>query len=117
MSTAVGEQRRQGTALGVGTDAPRPDGVLKVTGRFAFSSDLWAEGMIWGSTVRSPHPRALIVSIDPSDALRMPGVYCVLTHEDVPGRKTYGLEVADQPVPQAESVLADSRGQRTRPRS
>jgi xanthine dehydrogenase D subunit len=98
LSTAVGERRRQGTALGVGADAPRPDGVLKVTGRFAFSSDLWAEGMIWGSTVRSPHPRALIVSIDPSDALRMPGVRCVLTHEDVPGRKTYGLEVADQPV-------------------
>jgi xanthine dehydrogenase D subunit len=98
LSTAVGERRRQGTARGVGTDAPRPDGTLKVTGRFAFSSDLWAERMIWGSTVRSPHPRALIVSIDPADALRMPGVHCVLTHEDVPGRKTYGLEVADQPV-------------------
>ncbi len=93
-ASCAGRARRRG----VGTDAPRPDGVLKVTGRFAFSSDLWAEGMIWGSTVRSPHPRALVVSIDPSDALRMPGVRCVLTHEDVPGRKTYGLEVADQPV-------------------
>ena len=33
-----------------------------------------------------------------SEALRIAGVRCVLTHEDVPGRKTYGLEVADQPV-------------------
>ena len=98
MSTAVEERRRQSSTFGVGTDAPRPDGVLKVTGRFAFSSDLWAEGMIWGSTVRSPHPRARVVSVDPSDALRIAGVRCVLTHEDVPGRKTYGLEVADQPV-------------------
>ena len=28
----------------------------------------------------------------------MPGVHAVLTHADVPGRKTYGLEFADQPV-------------------
>ena len=28
----------------------------------------------------------------------MPGVHAVLTHDDVPGRKTYGLEFPDQPV-------------------
>ena len=28
----------------------------------------------------------------------MPGVHAVLTHEDVPGAKTYGLEFPDQPV-------------------
>jgi xanthine dehydrogenase D subunit len=28
----------------------------------------------------------------------MPGVYAVLTHEDVPGRKVYGMEIPDQPV-------------------
>jgi CO/xanthine dehydrogenase Mo-binding subunit len=102
MSTVLRPERDQTDSgvglLGVGTDARRPDGALKVTGRFAFSSDLWAEGMIWGATVRSPHPRAQIVSVDPSGALRIPGTRCVLTHEDVPGRKTYGLEVADEPV-------------------
>ncbi|HTT88340.1 MAG TPA: molybdopterin cofactor-binding domain-containing protein [Acidimicrobiales bacterium] len=102
MSTLVEPVRERtgptGPAGGVGADARRPDGALKVKGAFAFSSDLWADGMIWGATVRSPHPRALIVSVDVSEALRLPGVRCVLTHEDVPGRKTYGLEVADQPV-------------------
>ncbi|MGH9075664.1 MAG: xanthine dehydrogenase family protein molybdopterin-binding subunit, partial [Acidimicrobiales bacterium] len=101
MSTAVGSRagpRARAGDLGIGSDAPRPDGTLKVQGRFGFSSDLWAEGLVWGATVRSPHPRARIASIDPSDALRLPGVHCVLTHEDVPGRKVYGLEVADQPV-------------------
>ncbi len=105
MSTVVGPPRvddrlKGGVGLqgGVGADVRRPDGPLKVTGRFAFSSDLWAEDMIWGATVRSPHPRAVIAPVDASDALRIPGVRCVLTHEDVPGRKTYGLEVADQPV-------------------
>ena len=29
---------------------------------------------------------------------RCPGVHAVLTHDDVPGQKTYGLEFADQPV-------------------
>ena len=47
--------------------------------------------MLWGATVRSPHPYARIISIDATDAKTMPGVHAVLTHEDVPGRKVYGL--------------------------
>ena len=83
---------------GVGDSAARPDGTLKVTGEFAFSSDLWIDGMLWGGTLRSPHPRARIRGIDITGAVATPGVHAVLTHEDVPGRATYGLEVADQPV-------------------
>jgi xanthine dehydrogenase D subunit len=83
---------------GIGESTRRPDGSLKVKGEFAYSSDLWAEGMLWGATVRSPHPRARIRSIETGAALVMPGVVAVLTHEDVPGRKTYGLEIPDQPV-------------------
>ena len=60
--------------------------------------------MLWGSTLRSPHPRAKIRSIEIGAALRVPGVHAVLTHEDVPGRKTYGLEIADQPVLAWEDV-------------
>src|SRR5215467_14625400 len=83
---------------GVGASAQRPDGALKVTGEFAFSSDLWTADMLWGATLRSPHPRARIRSVDLSGALRLPGVAAVLTSDEVPGRKTYGLESADQPV-------------------
>ncbi|GAA0714353.1 xanthine dehydrogenase subunit D [Dactylosporangium roseum] len=87
-----------GPGSGIGADALRPDGIAKVTGGFAYSSDLSLDHMLWGATLRSPHPRARIVSIDVGAALAVPGVSAVLTHEDVPGRKTYGLEVADQPV-------------------
>jgi len=87
-----------GIADGVGESARRPDGSLKVKGEFAYSSDLWAEGMLWGATIRSPHPRARVRSIETGAALVVPGVMAVLTHEDVPGRKTYGLEIPDQPV-------------------
>ncbi|MFG2090217.1 xanthine dehydrogenase family protein molybdopterin-binding subunit [Spirillospora sp. NPDC048824] len=84
---------------GVGESAPRPDGTLKVAGEFAYASDLWMDGMLWGATLRSPHPRALITSIDIGPALAMPGVRAVLTHEDVPGRKMFGIDhTEDQPV-------------------
>jgi xanthine dehydrogenase D subunit len=85
-------------AGGVGESVLRPDGTLKVQGQFAYSSDLQAERMLWGATVRSPHPHARIRSIQIARALATPGVAAVLTHEDVPGRKTYGLEHPDQPV-------------------
>ena len=82
----------------IGESAPRPDGVPKVQGSFAFGSDLWADGMVWGATLRSPHASAVIRSIDITAALAMPGVHAVVTAEDVPGQMTYGLEVSDQPV-------------------
>src|SRR6185369_15657382 len=85
-------------AGGIGESPARPDGTLKVTGEFAFSSDLWADKMLWGATLRSPHPRARILRIDLTGAVALPGVSAVLTAEDVPGRKVYGLEHADQPV-------------------
>jgi CO/xanthine dehydrogenase Mo-binding subunit len=82
----------------VGESVRRVDAIPKVAGEFAYSSDLFAAGMLWGHTVRSPHAHALIAAIDTSQARRMPGVHAVLTHEDVPGEKRYGLEFRDQPV-------------------
>jgi xanthine dehydrogenase D subunit len=89
---------------GVGMSVPRPDGTLKVTGEFAFSSDLWMADMLWGATLRSPHPRARIRAVDLTGALRLPGVAAVLTHDDVPGQKTFGLEAEDQPVLSVDEV-------------
>jgi len=82
----------------IGETVRRTDAVPKVTGEFAYSSDLQHAGMLWGHTLRSPHAHARIVEIDLSAALAQPGVHAVLTHDDVPGRKAYGLEFPDQPV-------------------
>ena len=90
---------------GVGTDASRPDGTLKVTGEFAYGSDLWTDDMLWGVTLRSPHPHARIRSLDIGPALAVPGVFAVLTADDVPGELLYGLEIADQPVLARGTVL------------
>jgi CO/xanthine dehydrogenase Mo-binding subunit len=82
----------------IGESVKRADAVPKTTGEFAYSSDLYAAGMLWGHTLRSPHAHARIVEVDLSEALTLPGVHAVLTHEDVPGQKRYGLEFPDQPV-------------------
>ena len=87
--------RRKG---GVGESVRRVDGVPKVKGDFEYASDLRRDGMLFGATLRSPHPHARIVSVDVAAAAATPGVCAVLTHSDVPGKKTFGLDVQDQPV-------------------
>ncbi len=83
---------------GVGESADRPDGVPKVDGSFVYSSDEHHPGSLWGVTLRSPHPRARLLSVDTSPAEGLDGVAAVLTHRDVAGAKKYGMKVADQPV-------------------
>jgi xanthine dehydrogenase D subunit len=98
MPTGAPEQLRGGSTGGLGTNPLRPDGTLKVTGEFAYASDLWMDDMLWGVTLRSPHPFARIRAVDISQALATAGVFAVLTADDVPGRNVYGLELSDQPV-------------------
>ncbi|MFD6172509.1 xanthine dehydrogenase family protein molybdopterin-binding subunit [Streptomyces coeruleorubidus] len=87
------------TKGGIGESTLRPDGTLKVTGEFAYSSDMWHEDMLWGQILRSTVAHAEIVSIDTSEALATPGVYAVLTYDDLPTDvKNYGLEIQDTPV-------------------
>jgi len=97
-SAATSTRERTTVTGGIGESPARPDGTGKVQGSFAYSSDMWADGMLWGSTLRSPHPHARITRLDVGPALKLPGVSAVLTHEDVPGRNTFGLEHRDQPV-------------------
>jgi xanthine dehydrogenase D subunit len=106
MSTDAGTRTTTTTpAPGRIGDSPlRPDGTLKVTGEFAYASDLWHDEMCWGVTLRSPHPHARIRRIDITEALTVPGVWAVLTADDVPGENAFGLEHADQPVLASEFV-------------
>ncbi|NNE12174.1 MAG: xanthine dehydrogenase subunit D [Ilumatobacter sp.] len=94
-----------GTRSGVlGTSPVRPDGIAKVQGSFEFSSDLGGDGVLWGATLRSPHPHARITRIDPAAAWKIDGVETVITAEDVPGAMHYGLIDVDQPVFAADVV-------------
>ncbi|MEU2223005.1 molybdopterin cofactor-binding domain-containing protein [Streptomyces sp. NPDC018347] len=87
------------TKGGIGESTLRPDGTLKVTGEFAYSSDMWHEDMLWGQILRSTVAHAEILSIDTSEALALPGVYAVMTYDDLPTEvRNYGLEIRDTPV-------------------
>ena len=88
----------------IGTSPTRPDGISKTQGTFEFSSDLGGDGVLWGATLRSPHPYARIVRIDVSPAWKLAGVEAVITASDVPGVMTYGLIDQDQPVFAGECV-------------
>jgi xanthine dehydrogenase D subunit len=97
--TPISLTQSSATRGGIGESTLRPDGTLKVTGEFAYSSDLWHEDMLWGYTLRSTVAHAAIVSIDTSEALATSGVYAVLTYDDLPTEvKHYGLEIRDTPV-------------------
>ena len=89
---------------GVGESIRRVDGLPKVLGEFEYASDLHRDGMLWGETLRSPHPHARIRSIGIEAAQSSPGVRAVILGTDVPGKKTFGLDVQDQPVLAFEKV-------------
>ena len=93
-----------GTRGRVGEAAPRIDGVPKVTGSFAYASDLHRDGMLFGATLRSPLAHARIRRVDTSLAVASPGVAAVMLGSDVPGKNRFGLNFFDQPV-LAEDVV------------
>ena len=77
----------KGDVYGVGDRAFRTDVRGKVLGSGAYCDDLYLDGMVHASAVRSQYPRAKVLDIDASKALAMPGVLAVLTAEDVPHNK------------------------------
>ncbi len=82
----------------IGQSTIRPDGAEKVTGRAAFAADANMAGMIWGKVLRSPHPHAVIRSIDTSKAEAHPGVKAVVTSADIvdfPVDTPYPLGIQD----------------------
>jgi CO/xanthine dehydrogenase Mo-binding subunit len=85
----------------VGRSVLRPDGLAKVTGRALYLDDLPENGCWHGTTVRSPHPSALILSVD-SSAVSDPDVK-VLVAKDVGPRNSVHLIHDDWPI------LADGR--------
>ncbi|MEL7567990.1 MAG: molybdopterin cofactor-binding domain-containing protein, partial [Dehalobacterium sp.] len=68
----------------IGKNIRRADAVEKVTGKATFSSDLSLPGMLHAKVLRSPHPHARIISIDISEAEKLPGVKAVATWQNTP---------------------------------
>ena len=77
---------------------PRPDAVAKVNGTGIYADDLYVEGMLHAKALRSKYPHARLQRVDVSKAKALPGVVAVMTADDVPGHKDFGVHEIDWPV-------------------
>jgi 4-hydroxybenzoyl-CoA reductase alpha subunit len=68
----------------VGKSRRRVDGRAKATGLLRFADDLMLPRMLHCKLLRSPHPHAIVESIDVAKARKHPGVHLVLTRKDFP---------------------------------
>jgi len=99
LSIGMQEDRNMEAELKIiGRGEPRKDARPKVIGTALYTADILLPDTRFGVLLRSPHHHARILEIDRSLAIAEPGVLAVLTAEDVPGMKTFGALVQDQPV-------------------
>jgi CO/xanthine dehydrogenase Mo-binding subunit len=82
----------------IGKAEVRKDALDKVTGAARYIDDIPQPDVRVGMVVRSPHHHARIVSIDTAAAEAVPGVWAIVTAKDVPGDKTFGPLLQDQPA-------------------
>jgi len=66
----------------ISKDHVRKDIALKVTGKATYIADINLPGMLECRVLKSPYAHAKILSIDTSEAEKLPGVRAVITHKD-----------------------------------
>ncbi len=74
----------------LGARAPRVDVEEKVTGTGIYPDDVYMDGMLYASAVRSQYPRARVLAIHTEEAKALPGVAGVFTAADIPGSNKVG---------------------------
>ena len=74
----------------LGQRVPRVDVEEKVTGTGQYPDDIYLDGMIYGSAIRSRYPRARVLAIHTEEAKALPGVVGVFTAADIPGSNKVG---------------------------
>ncbi len=84
--------------LTIGKSERRKDAWDKVTGAAEYVADVPLDQVAHGAVVRSPHHYARIQNIDTESAKAVPGVLRVLSSDDIPGAKTFGALLQDQPA-------------------
>ena len=77
-----------------------------VTGETVYYEDVRVPRLLHLKMHRSTYSHAKILKIDTSEAKSSSGVVCVLTHEDLPGKKKFNALVGAGVGPEDESVLA-----------
>ena len=76
----------------------RQDAFQKVTGQAKYTDDLQFDGMLYARVKRAEVPHAILRHLDVTHARTLPGVYAVLTAENLPGERNHGLVSSDWPI-------------------
>ena len=90
-----GEIPQEKDCARVGQSMPRVDAQEKVLGTGKYPDDIYLDGMIYGSAVRSKYPRARVLAIHKEKAEALPGVVGVFTADDIPGKVKVGHLMQD----------------------
>jgi 4-hydroxybenzoyl-CoA reductase alpha subunit len=88
----------------IGRPLPKVDAWAKVTGDTRYADDLLLPRLAYGKLLRSAQPHARLTRIDTSAARALPGVYAVITGQDLP-RVKFGI----LPVSQDEEALCTEK--------
>ena len=76
---------------GMGHSVKRKEDPRFIRGQGEYIEDVNLPGQLWLDIVRSPYAHAKIKSIDPSEALKIPGVAAVVTGKDLEGYKLHWM--------------------------
>ena len=82
----------------VGSSYPKYEAYEMAVGKRLFVNDLKFDGMLHAALYFSDHPKAGIIEIDTSEALKLKGVIRIFTAENVPGNRFTGLIFPDWPL-------------------
>jgi aldehyde oxidoreductase len=82
----------------LGVSHPRPSAMLKACGLAQFTADIKLENALELAVTHSTENHALIKSINTSAAKKMPGVFGVMTADDITGTNRIHFISDDQPV-------------------
>ncbi|MBP8000744.1 MAG: xanthine dehydrogenase family protein [Chloroflexi bacterium] len=83
--------------MSISTTIPKIDAPAKVTGQALYAGDITPENLLHARVLFSGQPHARMLSMDLSEAEKVPGVVAIFTAKDVPVNE-YGLTIFDQPV-------------------
>lgn len=79
-----------------------------VTGKPVYTDDLAPKDCLIVKVLRSPHAHAVIKKIDTERAMKVPGIECILTHEDCPDKRfTMAGQTYPEPSPYDRRILDD----------
>src|SRR5919108_3236567 len=87
----------------IGKPLRKIDAMAKCAGETVYADDLNLPRMIYAKLLRSPHPHARVLTVNAARALKLEGVFAVITGQDLPEK--FGI----MPSTQDEEALVTDK--------